>query len=116
VSRARPARSGCDLSGGQWQRLALAGCFYRDSRFVILDEPTSAMDANAEAAFLDSFRDLLAGRTGLLVTHRFSSLRLVDRIYVLDEGRLVEQGGVYAVLYRTELRNLVALDDPAVAP
>jgi ATP-binding cassette subfamily B protein len=114
---------GSDLSGGQWQRIALARCFYRNSGFVIFDEPTSAMDANAEAAFLESFRDLLGGRTGILVTHRFSSLRLVDRIYVLDEGRLVEQGtheslvqhdGVYADLYRTQLRNLVALDDTNV--
>jgi len=107
---------GADLSGGQWQRLALARCFFRDSELVILDEPTSAFDAIAEAAFLGSIRELLAGRAGVLITHRFAHLALADMIYVLDGGRLVQRGthdellaqdGIYAQLYRTQLENLL---------
>lgn len=115
---------GSDLSGGQWQRLAVARCFFRDSRVVILDEPTSSFDANAEAEFLSSIRRLLRGRAGVLITHRFSSLRRVDAIYVLDDGKLVEQGthdelvslnGIYAELYRQQIKNLLEDDDATSA-
>jgi ATP-binding cassette subfamily B protein len=115
---------GSDLSGGQWQRLAVARCFFRDSQVVILDEPTSSFDANAEAEFLTSMRRLLKGRAGLLITHRFSSLRRVDAIYVLDDGKLVEQGthdelvnlnGIYAELYRQQIKNLLEDDDATSA-
>jgi ATP-binding cassette subfamily B protein len=115
---------GSDLSGGQWQRLAVARCFFRDSQVVILDEPTSSFDANAEAEFLTSMRRLLGGRAGLLITHRFSSLRRVDAIYVLDDGKLVEQGthdelvslnGIYAELYRQQIKNLLDDDEDATS-
>lgn len=110
---------GSDLSGGQWQRLAVARCFFRDSELIILDEPTSSFDAAAEADFLRSVRELLRGRAGVLITHRFSSLKQVDSIYVLDSGRVAEHGthdelvelnGIYADLYRQQVKNLLDLD------
>jgi ATP-binding cassette subfamily B protein len=84
---------GTDLSGGQWQRVALARLFFRDAPFVILDEPTAALDAKAEHALFASIRELLAGRSVLLISHRFSSVREADRIYVLRDGEVVETGG-----------------------
>jgi len=83
---------GTDLSGGQWQRVALARAFFRDAPFVILDEPTATLDARAEAELFDRIRALLAGRTVLLISHRFSTVRSADRIYVLAGGRVVEHG------------------------
>jgi ATP-binding cassette subfamily B protein len=99
---------GSDLSGGQWQRVALARAFYRDAPLLILDEPTSALDARAEAALFDRIRELQRGRTVILISHRFSSVRSADRIHVLHEGDVVESGshdelmalgGRYAELY-----------------
>jgi ATP-binding cassette subfamily B protein len=99
---------GTDLSGGQWQRVALARLFFRDAPFVIRDEPTAALDAKAEHALFASLRELLAGRSVLLISHRFSSVREADRIYVLDAGRVVEHGsheelvaagGLYAEMF-----------------
>jgi ATP-binding cassette subfamily B protein len=81
-----------DLSQGQWQHLALARVFFRDSPFVILDEPTAALDARAEAELFEAIRTLLGGRSVLLISHRFSSVRSADRIYVLHDGRIVETG------------------------
>jgi ATP-binding cassette, subfamily B, bacterial len=83
---------GTDLSLGQWQRLALARVFFRDAPFVILDEPTAALDARAEAQLFEAIRTLLAGRSVLLISHRFSSVRTADRIYVLHDGRITEAG------------------------
>jgi ATP-binding cassette subfamily B protein len=88
----REFTDGTDLSGGQWQRLALARAFYRDAPFVILDEPTAALDPQAEADLYARIRELFAGRTVLLISHRFGSVRHCDRIYVLAGGRVVEQG------------------------
>jgi ATP-binding cassette subfamily B protein len=84
--------SGQDLSIGQWQRVALARAFFRDAPVVVLDEPTSALDARAEHDLFERIRDLLRGRTVLLVSHRFSTVRTADYIYVLHHGRVVEQG------------------------
>jgi ATP-binding cassette, subfamily B, bacterial len=83
---------GVDLSSGQWQRMALARAFFRNAPFVILDEPTSSLDAKAEHELFERIRSLLKGRTVLLISHRFSSVRTADRIYVLHEGAVVEDG------------------------
>ncbi|MGI5163075.1 ABC transporter ATP-binding protein [Spirillospora sp. CA-253888] len=83
---------GVDLSGGQWQRVALARAFFRDAPFVILDEPTATLDARAEHELFERLRALLAGRTVLLVSHRFSTVRTADHIYVMADGRVAEHG------------------------
>ncbi|WP_329101304.1 ABC transporter ATP-binding protein/permease [Micromonospora sp. NBC_01699] len=107
----REFTNGTDLSGGQWQKLAIARAFYRDSPFIILDEPTAALDPQAEADLFARIRQLFAGRTVLLISHRFSSVRSADRIYVLDAGRIIEHGthtqlmraqGRYADLFLTQ--------------
>jgi ATP-binding cassette subfamily B protein len=99
---------GVDLSLGQWQKVALARLFFRDAPFVILDEPTAALDARSEHDLFARIRELFAGRSVLLISHRFSTVRAADRIYVLDDGRIVEHGshaalmarhGVYAELF-----------------
>lgn len=83
---------GKDISIGQWQRIALARAFFRDAPLVILDEPTAALDARAEHDLFERMRDLFRDRSVLLISHRFSSVRSADRIYVLHEGRIVEEG------------------------
>ncbi len=88
----RAFAGGEDLSIGQWQRVALARAFFRDAAFLVLDEPTAALDAKAEHDLFESVRRLCQGRTVLLISHRLSSVRSADRIYVLDAGEIVEQG------------------------
>jgi ABC-type multidrug transport system fused ATPase/permease subunit len=83
---------GKEISIGQWQRVALARAFFRDAPLVVLDEPTAALDARAEHDLFTRIRDLFSGRSVLLISHRFSSVRAADRIYVLHEGRIVEHG------------------------
>jgi ATP-binding cassette subfamily B protein len=84
---------GTELSGGQWQKLALARAFMRDdANVLILDEPTAAVDAAAEAELFEKMRDLAKDKTAILISHRFSTVRMADRILVLDGGRIVEQG------------------------
>src|SRR5207253_8754587 len=83
---------GKDVSIGQWQRIALGRAFFRDAPLVILDEPTAALDARAEHDLFTRMRELFEGRSVLLISHRFSSVRSADRIYVLQEGRVVEHG------------------------
>jgi ATP-binding cassette subfamily B protein len=84
---------GVELSGGQWQKLALARAFMRESAdILVLDEPTAALDAEAEHAIFERFRKLARGRTTLLISHRFSTVRMADRILVFDKGRIIEEG------------------------
>ncbi|GAC1351124.1 MAG: ABC transporter ATP-binding protein [Polyangiales bacterium] len=86
------AFGGDDLSVGQWQRIALARAFMRKSRILVLDEPTASMDAEAEHEIFQRFRDLKAQRTALLITHRFSTVRMADRVVVFEAGRVAEVG------------------------
>ncbi|MFB7476019.1 ABC transporter ATP-binding protein [Kitasatospora sp. NPDC056184] len=92
TSLARSWWGGHDLSGGQWQRIAVARAFLRDAPILVLDEPTSAMDARAEHRVLTRLRTLATGRTTLFVTHRLAGARLADRIIVLQHGRVVQDG------------------------
>jgi ATP-binding cassette subfamily B protein/ATP-binding cassette subfamily C protein len=88
----RRFRGGIEPSGGQWQRIAIARGFYRDADLLICDEPTSALDARAEHTLFEMIREHADGRAVLLITHRLSSVRYADRIYVLDRGRIIEHG------------------------
>lgn len=83
---------GADLSLGQWQRIAIARVLYRDPSLVVLDEPTASLDAQAEADLFATLEKLRQGRTFIVISHRFSTVRTADRILVLDAGRIVEQG------------------------
>src|SRR5687767_6700393 len=83
---------GHDLSGGEWQRLALARIMYRNADIWILDEPTSSLDPEAEAAIFAELKENLKGRIGIVISHRFSTVRIADRIAVIDDGRIIELG------------------------
>jgi ATP-binding cassette, subfamily B, bacterial len=88
----RRFEGGVDLSTGQWQKIALARAYMRDAQILILDEPTASLDARAEFEVYQRFVDLTAGKMAVLISHRFSTVRMADRILVLDTGRIVEQG------------------------
>jgi ATP-binding cassette subfamily B protein len=102
---------GVDLSGGEWQKIALARAYIRDAQVLILDEPTAALDARAEYEVFLRFSELVAGRMAILISHRFSTVRMADRIIVLRHGQVEEQGsheellakpGLYEELFRMQ--------------
>jgi ATP-binding cassette subfamily B protein len=110
-----------ELSGGEWQRIALARAFFRRASLIILDEPTSAMDSWAEQDWLNRFRSLTAGQTALMITHRFTTAMHADIIHVLDKGRVVESGshaelvalgGAYASSWAAQMREVSAGERP----
>ncbi|MGW6929777.1 ABC transporter ATP-binding protein [Lentzea sp. NPDC054927] len=119
----RQYAEGAELSGGQWQRIAIARALYamdHGAQLLVLDEPTSALDVRAEAAFYEEFIANARGRTTLLISHRFSSIRHADRIVVLEHGRVIEdgthqslldEGGRYAGLYHLQARRFQAGED-----
>jgi ATP-binding cassette, subfamily B, bacterial len=84
---------GVDLSGGEWQKIALARAYLRDAQLIVLDEPTASLDARAEYEVFQRFAELTQGKTALLISHRFSTVRMADRIVVLENGKVAEQGG-----------------------
>jgi ATP-binding cassette subfamily B protein len=88
----RRFEDGVDLSGGEWQKIALARAYIRDAQVLILDEPTAALDARAEYEVFLRFSELVAGRTAVLISHRFSTVRMADRIVVLRNGTVEEEG------------------------
>ena len=89
-----------DLSGGEWQKIALARAYLRDAQLLVLDEPTAALDARAEYEVFERFAELTAGKTALLISHRFSTVRMADRIVVLADGQIAEQGSHADLLRR----------------
>jgi len=103
-----------DLSGGEWQKVALARAYLRDAQLLILDEPTAALDARSEHEVFERFGELTRGKTALLISHRFSTVRMADRIVVLENGTIVEQGshetlvgigGRYAGMFELQAAN-----------
>ncbi|HET9849581.1 MAG TPA: ABC transporter ATP-binding protein [Candidatus Dormibacteraeota bacterium] len=116
--------AGVNLSGGEWQKVALARAFMRDARILLLDEPTSALDAQAEYDLFERLRTLTRGKTAVYISHRFSTVRRADRILFLEHGRLVEQGtheqlmrlgGRYARLFRLQASAYTGEDVPEEA-
>ncbi|MGD0365308.1 MAG: ATP-binding cassette domain-containing protein, partial [Bryobacteraceae bacterium] len=102
---------GVDLSGGEWQKFALARAYMRDAQLLILDEPTATLDARAEYEVFRRFAELTKGKMAVLISHRFSTVRMADRILVLQDGRIREQGthgqlvalgGQYAELFELQ--------------
>jgi ATP-binding cassette subfamily B protein len=109
----RRFEGGVELSGGEWQKVALGRAYMRDAQLLILDEPTAALDARAEFEVFQRFAELTAGKSAVLISHRFSTVRMADRILVLENGEVRERGthdelmeldGHYAELFRLQAR------------
>ncbi|WP_428328904.1 ABC transporter ATP-binding protein [Mucilaginibacter sp.] len=104
---------GVELSGGEWQKVALARAYMRNAQLLILDEPTSALDARAEYSVFERFAELTKGRSAVLISHRFSTVRMADRILVLEKGELIEIGSHQELIQKSgryaELFNLQAM-------
>ncbi|WP_433972156.1 ABC transporter ATP-binding protein [Tunturiibacter lichenicola] len=107
----RRFEGGVELSGGEWQKMALARAYLRDAQLLILDEPTAALDARSELEVFERFAELTEGKMALLISHRFSTVRMADRIVVLSGGRLIEEGnhqqlmaksGLYASMFEMQ--------------
>ena len=107
----RRFEGGVELSGGEWQKMALARAYLRDAQLLILDEPTAALDARSELEVFERFAELTQGKMALLISHRFSTVRMADRIVVLSGGQLIEEGdhqnlmargGVYAGMFEMQ--------------
>ena len=110
----RRFENGVDLSGGEWQKIALARAYLRDAQVLILDEPTAALDARSEFEVFQRFEELTAGKSALFISHRFSTVRMADRIVVLHKGRIAEDGnhdtllnlgGRYAGMFEMQAAN-----------
>jgi ATP-binding cassette subfamily B protein len=99
----RRFEGGVELSGGEWQKMALARAYLRDAQLLILDEPTAALDARSELEVFERFAELTAGKMALLISHRFSTVRMADRIVVLSGGRLIEEGNHQELMARNGL-------------
>ncbi|HEV7991350.1 MAG TPA: ABC transporter ATP-binding protein [Gemmatimonadaceae bacterium] len=99
----RRFENGVDLSGGEWQKIALARAYMREAQLLILDEPTAALDARAEYEVFVRFNQLMAGRMAVVISHRFSTVRMADRIVVLGDGRVLEEGTHESLLTRAGL-------------
>jgi ATP-binding cassette, subfamily B, bacterial len=104
-------KNGVELSGGEWQKIAIARAYMREAEVLILDEPTAALDARAEFEVFQRFKELSDGKTAILISHRFSSVRMADRILVLADGKveaagtheeLIRQSGRYAELFELQ--------------
>src|SRR5207245_10083494 len=88
----RRFEGGVDLSGGEWQKIALARAYLRDAQLLVLDEPTAALDARSEFQVFQRFAELTSGKMALFISHRFSTVRMADRIVVLENGSIAEEG------------------------
>ncbi|HXH68179.1 MAG TPA: ABC transporter ATP-binding protein [Candidatus Limnocylindrales bacterium] len=110
----RRFEGGVDLSGGEWQKVALARAYLRDAQILILDEPTASLDAKSEQQVFQQFAELTTNKISLLISHRFSTVRMADRIVVLEDGRIIEEGhhsqlmardGKYAEMFELQASN-----------
>jgi ATP-binding cassette subfamily B multidrug efflux pump len=123
---AQVGERGVKLSGGQRQRIALARVILKDAPILILDEATSALDSEVEAAIQEQFQNLMAGKTVIAIAHRLSTIAAMDRLVIMDEGRIVEEGsheeliaegGLYAQLWDRQSGGFLARENlPAIEP